>query len=87
MGAFSDTFIATQILYFEGLVTQYQAAITALASGTVKSHTISTGQTSQSFTKKDEISLQKSLEWALSQLEIWTYRRDGGGNTYVRSYQ
>lgn len=86
MGVYSDTFIAAQILYFEGLITQYQTAITSLATGTVKSHTINTGQTSQSFTKKDESSLQKLLEWAFSQLETWTYRRDGGGNTYVVPY-
>lgn len=66
-------------------ITAYETAIATLSTGTVKSYTLDTGQTTQTVTNRDLTRLQSELDSCISRLEYWDNRLNGGPKVF-RSY-
>ena len=78
------TFIQGRITFFETLIPILEAAIEAVATGTVQSYTINTGQTTETVNKKNLMSYTSRLDWAYGRLEFWTMRLNGGATIQIR---
>jgi hypothetical protein len=78
------TFLQEQIDYWTALILVYQTALTALSTGTLKSYTLSTGQTTQTVTKKDTFRLTETLNEAYRMLDYFDIRLNGGVTLQVR---
>lgn len=68
---FTQEFIDARIAAITAIIIAYETAITALSSGTIKSYTLNTGQTTETVSKKDVVRLQSGLEGLISQLQFW----------------
>lgn len=84
--AITTAYIQGRIDHYLSAVTAYEAAILALSSGTVRSYTLSTGQSSQTVSKRDVSRLQSELDTALARLEYWDRRLNYRGATHVRAF-
>lgn len=78
------TFIQARIIYYEGLIVILETAIETISSGTVRSYTINTGQTTETVTKKNLAELTNRLDWAYMRLDYWNARLNGGVTIQVR---
>lgn len=62
-----------------------ETAMVDLSTGTIKSYTLNTGQTTQSVTKKNINLLTSAIESCYGLIEFWDMRKNGGGPAmYVR---
>ena len=69
----------------KAMIEEYESAVLKLSTGTVKSYTINTGQTTQSVTKKDISRLQADIDSLYQRLDYYDMRLNGGGPAiYVR---
>lgn len=78
------TFIQARITYFETLIPILESAVEAVATGTVQSYTINTGQTTETVNKKNLMSYTNRLDWAYQRLDYWYIRLNGGATIQVR---
>lgn len=67
------------------MIEAYETAIVALSSGTTKSYTINTGQTTESVTKKDIVRLQTGLDELIGRLQFWDMKLCNSGTILARS--
>jgi len=81
----TTAWLQARIAATKAQIEAYEDAILALSLGTVKSYTISTGQTTQVVTKKDVVRLQVDIDSLYSRLDYLDGRLNGGGTTYVRA--
>jgi hypothetical protein len=85
MAAFTAAEIETQITALKAQLVATTTAITSLSSGTLKSYTIDTGQTSRTVTKKDIRGLQESRQTLIGEIQFWSILRDNDGVVLARS--
>lgn len=77
--------LQSRITATKAMIEEYESAVIALSTGTVKSYTLNTGQTTQSVTKKDVSRLQADIDSMYGRLDYWDMRLNGGGpSIYVR---
>ena len=81
---FTETFIQARITAITAIITSYETAITSLSSGTLKSYTINTGQTTESVTKRDLTRISTELDSWVRRLEYWDTMLNGGGTILAR---
>jgi len=82
----TDTWLQARIDATKSQIEAVETAVLALSSGSVRSYTINTGQTTESVTKADISRLGSLLESLYRRLDYLDMRLNGGGPAlYVRS--
>lgn len=76
-------FLEDRITATKAQIVAFEDAVLALASGTVQSYTLDTGQSRQTVTKLDLESLQKSIDSLYNRCVILETRLNGGGSVTV----
>lgn len=76
-------FLEDRIAATKAQIVAFEDAILALASGTVQSYTLDTGQSRQTVTKLDLDSLRKSIDSLYNRCVILETRLNGGGSVTV----
>lgn len=71
--------ILEHIEYLLSVIKNLRAAILSLSTGTSKSYSVNTGQTTQTVTKKDLGNLRAQLQLHLIDLQFYREMLSGGG--------
>lgn len=81
---FTESFISDRMTAIQAMIVAYETAITSLSSGTTKSYTINTGQTTETVTKKDLVRLQQGLDELIGRLQYWDHLLCNTGTILAR---
>ena len=81
----TESEIQEQIDHILAVISNIRTAILAVSSGTNKSYSLNTGQTTQSVTKKDVNDLRIMLRGYLSDLEFYRNLLGGDGAEILRA--
>ena len=79
MTCFDSTFLQARIDKTKELIVLYEDTVDSLVTGSMQSYTIDTGQTRQTVTKVDIISLNNQLDVLYNRLATLCARLDGSG--------
>jgi hypothetical protein len=81
---FTSEFYQARISAITAQITAIETAITGLSSGTLRSYTLNTGQTTQTVTKQEIGVLRIELDKLISRLRYWDDLLNGGGTILAR---
>lgn len=76
-------FLEQQLASVEALITAYQAALTAFATGNVQSYTLDTGQTRQTVTKANLTEMDRQVDRLMNRRAVLRAQLGLGGHSYV----
>ena len=80
----SGDFLQGRIDATKELITAYEDAIAAIATGGVETYTLDTGQTRQTVTKQNLKDMNESLDGLYNRLSTLCARQNGSGSTHIR---
>lgn len=78
-----NAYLSERITKTKAMIEAYENAILALASGSIESYDLDTGQTRQRITKQNVGTLQKVLDTLYNRLCVFQSRLNGGNTVQV----
>jgi len=82
--AITDQYLQDRIDNALLVIAALEDAILDLSTGTLRSYTLNTGQTTQTVTKKNISVLSSAIDSWYARMDYWNSRLNGGAVVYVR---